>query len=48
VVYNNTIRVENLNVTIEGQHILKDINLAIPEKALPVLSDLQAAVKRHF
>src|SRR4030067_2315625 len=34
VLYNNTIRIENLDVYIEDQHILKDINLAIPEKSI--------------
>jgi phosphate transport system ATP-binding protein len=32
--YNNTIRIENLDVYIEDQQILKDINLSIPEKSI--------------
>ena len=32
VVSNQSIRIENLDVYIEDQHILKDINLTIPEK----------------
>jgi phosphate transport system ATP-binding protein len=31
---NCSLRIENLDVYIEGQHILKDINLAIPEKSI--------------
>jgi len=34
VLYNNTIRIENLDVYIEDQHILKNINVAIPEKSI--------------
>ena len=34
VLNNNTIRIENLDVYIEDQHILKDINVAIPEKSI--------------
>lgn len=34
VMNNHTIRIEDLNVFIEDQHILKDINLAIPEKSI--------------
>ncbi len=34
VMKNHTIRIENLEVYIEDQHILKDINLAIPEKSI--------------
>jgi phosphate transport system ATP-binding protein len=30
----NSIRVENLNVHIHDQHILKDINLALPQKSI--------------
>jgi phosphate transport system ATP-binding protein len=30
----NSIRVEHLNVHIHGQHILKDINLALPQKSI--------------
>jgi phosphate transport system ATP-binding protein len=32
VITNQSIRIENLDVYIEDQHILKDINLTIPEK----------------
>ena len=31
---NQTIRIENLDVYIENQHILKDINMTIPEKSI--------------
>ncbi len=31
---NHTIRIENLDVHIEDQHILKDINISIPEKSI--------------
>jgi len=48
VVYNNTIRVENLNVTIEGQHILKDINLAIPEKSITCIIGPSGCGKTTF
>jgi phosphate transport system ATP-binding protein len=34
VMKNHTIRIEDLDVFIEDQHILKDINLAIPEKSI--------------
>lgn len=34
VMNNHTIRIEDLNVFIEDQHILKDINLAVPEKSI--------------
>ena len=34
VLNNDTIRIENLDVYIEDQHILKDINIAIPEKSI--------------
>lgn len=31
---NHSIRIENLNVNIDGQHILKDINLTIPGRSI--------------
>jgi len=34
VVQTSTIKIENLNVYIEDNHILKDINLSIPEKSI--------------
>ncbi|HBE41954.1 MAG TPA: phosphate ABC transporter ATP-binding protein, partial [Bacteroidales bacterium] len=34
IMNNYTIRVENLDVYIEEQHILKDINLTIPERSI--------------
>jgi len=34
LVANQSIRVENLDVFIEDQHILKDVNLTIPEKSI--------------
>ena len=33
LIANQSIRIENLDVYIEEQHILKDINMTIPEKA---------------
>ena len=34
VLQNYTIRIDNLDVYIEDQHILKDINLTVPEKSI--------------
>ena len=34
LIANQTMRIENLNVYIEKQHILQDINLTIPEKSI--------------
>jgi phosphate transport system ATP-binding protein len=34
VMQNHTIRIENLDVYIENQHILKDINLTVPKKSI--------------
>jgi phosphate transport system ATP-binding protein len=48
VVYNNTIRIENLDVYIEDQHILKDINLAIPEKSITCIIGPSGCGKTTF
>jgi ABC-type bacteriocin/lantibiotic exporter with double-glycine peptidase domain len=48
VVYNDTIRIENLDVYIEDQHILKDINLAIPEKSITCIIGPSGCGKTTF
>jgi len=48
VVYNNTIRIENLDVYIEDQHILKDINLSIPEKSITCIIGPSGCGKTTF
>ena len=48
VMQNHTIRVENLNVFIEDQHILKDINLAIPEKSITCIIGPSGCGKTTF
>jgi phosphate transport system ATP-binding protein len=48
VVYNNTIRIENLDVFIEDQHILKDISLAIPEKSITCIIGPSGCGKTTF
>lgn len=48
VIYNNTIRIENLNVFIEDQHILKDINLGIPEKSITCIIGPSGCGKTTF
>jgi phosphate transport system ATP-binding protein len=45
---NHTIRIENLNVYIEDQHILKDINLAIPEKSITCIIGPSGCGKTTF
>jgi phosphate transport system ATP-binding protein len=48
VLYNNTIRIENLDVYIEDQHILKDINLSIPEKSITCIIGPSGCGKTTF
>ena len=48
VMKNHTIRIENLNVFIEDQHILKDINLAIPEKSITCIIGPSGCGKTTF
>jgi phosphate transport system ATP-binding protein len=48
VVYNNTIRVENLDVFIDDQQILKDINLSIPEKSITCIIGPSGCGKTTF
>jgi phosphate transport system ATP-binding protein len=43
-----SMRVENLNVHIRGQHILKDINLTIPEKKLTCIIGPSGCGKSTF
>jgi phosphate transport system ATP-binding protein len=45
---NHTIRIENLDVYIEDQHILKDINLAIPEKSITCIIGPSGCGKTTF
>jgi phosphate transport system ATP-binding protein len=45
---NHTIRVENLDVYIEDQHILKDVNLAIPEKSITCIIGPSGCGKTTF
>jgi phosphate transport system ATP-binding protein len=42
------VKVENLNVYIEGQHILKDIDLAIPEKSITCIIGPSGCGKSTF
>ncbi len=48
VMNNHTIRIENLNVYIEDQHILKDINLAIHEKSITCIIGPSGCGKTTF
>jgi phosphate transport system ATP-binding protein len=48
VVNNQSIRVENLDVYIENQHILKDINLSIPEKSITCIIGPSGCGKSTF
>jgi len=43
-----TMRIENLNVYIEDQHILKDINLTIPEKSITCIIGPSGCGKSTF
>lgn len=45
---NHTLRVENLDVYIEDQHILKDINLSIPEKSITCIIGPSGCGKSTF
>ena len=44
----HTLRVENLDVYIENQHILKDINLTIPEKSITCIIGPSGCGKSTF
>jgi phosphate transport system ATP-binding protein len=48
VIKNHTLRVENLDVYIEDQHILKDINLSIPEKSITCIIGPSGCGKSTF
>jgi phosphate transport system ATP-binding protein len=48
VMQNHTIRVENLDVFIEDQHILKGINLAIPQKSITCIIGPSGCGKTTF
>lgn len=48
VMKNHTLRVENLDVYIEDQHILKNINLSIPEKSITCIIGPSGCGKSTF
>jgi phosphate transport system ATP-binding protein len=48
VIRDHTLRIENLNVYIEEQHILKDINLTIPEKSITCIIGPSGCGKSTF
>lgn len=48
VMNNHTIRIENLDVFIDKLHILKDINLAIPEKSITCIIGPSGCGKTTF
>jgi phosphate transport system ATP-binding protein len=48
VTNNQIIRIENLNVYIEKQHILKDINLKVPEKSITCIIGPSGCGKSTF
>jgi phosphate transport system ATP-binding protein len=48
VINNHSIKVENLDVFIEQQHILKDINLTIPEKSITCIIGPSGCGKSTF
>jgi phosphate transport system ATP-binding protein len=48
LISNQSIRIENLDVYIEGQHILKDINLTIPEKSITCIIGPSGCGKSTF
>lgn len=48
MIANQSIRIENLNVYIEDQHILKDINLTIPEKSITCIIGPSGCGKSTF
>ncbi len=45
---NHSIRIDNLNVYIDGQHILKDINLAIPGRKITCIIGPSGCGKSTF
>ena len=48
LISNQSIRIENLDVYIEGQHILKDINLTISEKSITCIIGPSGCGKSTF
>src|SRR5664280_1569950 len=48
LITNQSIRIENLDVYIEDQHILKDINLTIPEKSITCIIGPSGCGKSTF
>lgn len=48
IMQNHTIKIENLDVYIGDQHILKDINLAIPEKSITCIIGPSGCGKSTF
>jgi phosphate transport system ATP-binding protein len=48
VMRNHTLKIENLDVYIEDQHILKDINLTIPEKSITCIIGPSGCGKSTF
>ena len=48
IMQNHTIQIENLDVYIGDQHILKDINLAIPEKSITCIIGPSGCGKSTF
>ena len=48
LVANQSIRIENLDVFIEDQHILKDVNLTIPEKSITCIIGPSGCGKSTF
>src|SRR5674476_967403 len=48
LITNQSIRIENLDVYIENQHILKDINLTIPEKNITCIIGPSGCGKSTF
>ena len=48
VIQNHTIRIENLDVFIGDQHILKDVNLTIPEKSITCIIGPSGCGKSTF
>jgi len=48
VMRNHTLKIENLDVFIEDQHILKDINLTIPEKSITCIIGPSGCGKSTF
>src|SRR5512137_2521609 len=48
LIANQSIRIENLDVYIENQHILKDINMTIPEKSITCIIGPSGCGKSTF